>query len=79
MPCRCFVRLVGEALEAYGDVGVYDPAQLAKIDFLNQPKLLVDLVCAAKPSASISVRLPKGQRIIDLSAAMLLACMLCCS
>ena len=55
---RCYHRLVRAALEAYGDVGVYDPAQLAKIDFLNQPDLLIDLVRAAKPSASTSVRLP---------------------
>lgn len=37
-------RLVGTTLQSYGDVGLYDPARLATIDFLNQPEKLVELV-----------------------------------
>ena len=28
----------------YGEIGIFDPAKLASIDFLNQPELLVKLV-----------------------------------
>ena len=37
-------NLVADTFFAYGNVGIFDPAQLADIDFLNQPELLVDLV-----------------------------------
>ena len=37
-------KLVQETLDAYGNVGIYDPEMLAEIDFLNQTELLVDLV-----------------------------------
>ena len=36
--------LIGATFAAYGDVGIYDPERLAKVDFLNQPELLVALV-----------------------------------
>ena len=41
-------KLVQETLDAYGNVGIYDPEMLAEIDFLNQPELLVDLVSKSK-------------------------------
>ena len=37
-------HLVRRTFDAYGEVGIYDPERLATIDFLNQPRLLVDLV-----------------------------------
>eukprot|EP00966_Prymnesium_polylepis_P031839 740775-Prymnesium_polylepis.1 len=37
-------KLVHETLDAYGNVGIYDPEMLAEIDFLNQPQELVELV-----------------------------------
>jgi hypothetical protein len=41
-------KLVSTTLQAYGNVGLYDPAQLATIDFLNHPEELVALVQAGK-------------------------------
>ena len=29
--------LIGATFEAYGDVGIYDPERLAKVDFLTNP------------------------------------------
>ena len=29
--------LIGATFEAYGDVGIYDPERLAKVDFLANP------------------------------------------
>jgi hypothetical protein len=43
-------KLVSSTLQAYGSVGLYDPAQLATIDFLNHPEELVALVQAGKES-----------------------------
>jgi len=45
-------KLVASALSSYGDVGIFDPAKLAEIDFLNKPELLVDLVTQSKGRAS---------------------------
>ena len=39
-------------MHRYGDVGIFDPAKLAEIDFLNKPELLVDLVTQSKGRAS---------------------------
>jgi len=36
--------LIKATFHAYGEIGIYDPEKLAKIDFLNQPELLVQLV-----------------------------------
>ena len=36
--------LTRESIDAYGSVGLYDPAELAKIDFLSRPELLIGLV-----------------------------------
>ena len=44
--------LVQDTLFAYGDVGIYDPEQLAEIDFLNHPEELVELVGKSKNRAS---------------------------
>ena len=41
-------KLVEQTLTAYGNVGIYDPAKLADIDFLNKPELLVDLVSGSR-------------------------------
>ena len=54
-------RLVTETLEAYGNVGIYDPSQLAEIDFLNHPELLVQLVEGSKSRKS---RLAKPDMIL---------------
>ena len=40
--------LAEHTMGAYGDVGIFDPEELAKIDFLNQPELLVKLVQGSK-------------------------------
>eukprot|EP00966_Prymnesium_polylepis_P305150 7051674-Prymnesium_polylepis.1 len=39
-------------MSAYGDVGIFDPEELAKIDFLNRPELLVQLVQGSKSRQS---------------------------
>ena len=41
-------KLVEDTLLSYGEVGIFDPAKLAEIDFLNKPELLVDLVAQSK-------------------------------
>ena len=41
-------ELADHTLQAYGDVGIFDPEELAKMDFLNQPELLVQLVQGSK-------------------------------
>ena len=41
-------QLVDDTFFSYGTVGIFDPTQLATIDFLNQPELLVELVQASK-------------------------------
>ena len=44
--------LVSAALAEYGDVGIYDPTELAEIDFLNHPEQLVQLVSDCTKRAS---------------------------
>ena len=41
-------HLADHTLDAYGDVGIFDPEELARIDFLNRPELLVQLVQGSK-------------------------------
>ena len=44
--------LVEGALAEYGNVGIYDPSELAEVDFLNHPELLVKLVAESTGRAS---------------------------
>jgi hypothetical protein len=44
--------LVTSALAEYGAVGIYDPSELAEIDFLNHPELLVNMVSDCTKRAS---------------------------
>lgn len=41
--------LVIQTLEEYGEVGIYDPEALARIDFLNHSERLVSLVPTPGP------------------------------
>ena len=45
-------QLVASTSEAYGDMGLFEPAHLARIDFLHHPELLVELVLASKEEPS---------------------------
>jgi hypothetical protein len=47
-----FASLVADAFASYGQVGIFDPARLAEIDFLNKPEQLVDLVCGSRSRKS---------------------------
>jgi len=44
--------LAEHTMDSYGDVGIFDPQELANIDFLNNPELLVDLVHGSKSRMS---------------------------
>ena len=60
-------QLVTATLQAYGDVGMFDPTKLAQIDFLNQPELLVDLVAASKEEPARQGK-PDLQLLSDVTA-----------
>ena len=60
-------RLVNDTLAAYGDTGIYDPERLAEIDFINQPKLLVELVSQSKHRQSRALK-PDMQLLTEVTA-----------
>ena len=59
-------QLVAETLASYGDVGIYDPKQLAEIDFLNKPELLVGLVDSSRHRQSRALK-PDMQLLTEVT------------
>ena len=59
-------KLVQDTLASYGDVGIFDPAKLAEIDFINQPDLLVQLVSGSRHRKSRALK-PDMQLLTDVT------------